>query len=138
MGLLEEVKANVAFILEDVANLDVANHSSTGPEWVTVADMADPAIARNNCWATSNEVYENTSLNTFADNVDEVDIVGVEATGCTHYAVYVANVDEQVVVDFTARQFSPDAPFPFVLPVAKWHAYMEHVTGRELVLSLGD
>lgn len=138
MGLLEEVKDNVGFILEDVANLDVANHSSVGPEWVTVADMADPAIARNNCWATSGEIYEYTSLNTFADSVEEIDIVGVEAPGCTHYAVYLANSTEQVVIDFTVRQFSPDAPFPFVLSLDSWHAYMQHVTNRELVLSIGE
>ena len=137
MGLLEDVKANVSFILEDAADLDVANHASVGPEWVKVSDMSDPAIARNNCWAASNEIYENVALESYAA-IDEVDIVGVEAEGCSHYAVYVANSEEAVVLDFTVRQFSPDAPFPFILPVNKWHAYMNHVTGRELTLSLGD
>lgn len=132
------MKESVAFILDDVADLDVANHASVGPEWVKVFDMADPAIARNNCWAVSNEIYENLELDSYAAIVEEVDIVGVEAEGCSHYAVYVANSDEAVVLDFTVRQFSPDAPFPFILPVDKWHAYMNHVTGRELTLSLGD
>lgn len=137
MSLLTDIKANVDFILEDSLELAVANHASVGGDWVTVADMADPAIARNNCWATSNEVYENVDLEEYGQ-IDELDIIGVEATGCTHYAVYVANSEESVVIDFTARQFSPDAPFPFILPVDKWHAYMEHVTGRKLELSLGD
>lgn len=137
MGLLEEVKSNIAAIVDDAADLDVANHAAVGPEWVKVSDMADPSIARNNCWATSNEIYENVELEAYGD-IDEVDIVGVEATGCTHYAVYVANAEEAVVIDFTARQFSPDAPFPFILPVDKWHAYMNHVTGRELELVVGD
>jgi hypothetical protein len=137
VSLLTDIKANVEFILEDSLELAVANHSSVGAEWVTVADMADSSIARNNCWATSNEVYENVELEAYA-HINEVDIVGVEATGCTHYAVYVANADEAVVIDFTARQFSPDAPFPFILPVDKWHAYMQHVTGRNLELVIGD
>lgn len=137
MTLLADIKENIAFITEDAADLDVANHSAHGAEWVKVADMIDPDIARNNCWVTSNEIYENVELEEYA-SIDEVDIIGVEATGCTHYAVYVANQTEQVVIDFTARQFSPDAPFPFVLPVDKWHAYMEHVTGRELTIAFGD
>lgn len=137
MSLLADIKANVEFIVEDASDLAVANHAAVGAEWVTVADMADPAIARNNCWAASNEVYENVELEAYAQ-IDELDIVGVEATGCTHYAVYMANADEAVVLDFTARQFSPDAPFPFILPVDKWHAYMEHVTGRKMELVLGD
>jgi len=137
VSLLTDIKANVEFILEDALPIDVANHSAVGGDWVTVADMADPAIARNNCWATSNEVYQNVEWEEYGQ-VDEVDIVGVEATSCTHYALYLANSEESVVVDFTARQFSPDAPFPFILPVDKWHAYMEHVTGRKLELSLGD
>jgi hypothetical protein len=137
MTLLADIKENIAFIAEDAADLDVANHSVQGAEWVKVSDMTNPDIARNNCWVTSNEIYENVELEEYA-NIDEVDIIGVEATGCTHYAVYVANETEQVVIDFTARQFSPDAPFPFVMPVDKWHAYMEHVTGRELTISFGD
>lgn len=137
MGLLEDVKANASFILDDAADLDVANHAAVGPEWVKVFDMADPSIARNNCWAVSNEIYENIELESYAD-IEEVDIVGVEAEGCSHYAVYVANSEEAVVLDFTVRQFSPDAPFPFILPVNKWHAYMNHVTGRDLTLALGD
>jgi hypothetical protein len=137
MTLLADIKKNIAFITEDALDLDVANHSAHGSDWVKISDMMNPDIARNNCWVTSNEIYENVELEEYA-NIHEVDIIGVEATGCTHYAVYVANETEQVVIDFTARQFSPDAPFPFVLPVDKWHAYMEHVTGRELIISFGD
>lgn len=137
MGLLEDIKSNISSILDDVADLDVANHAAVGPEWVKVSDMAIPSFARNNCWAVSNEIYENVELDAYAD-VAELDIVGVEATGCTHYAVYAANAEEAVVIDFTVRQFSPDAPFPFVLPVDMWHAYMNHVTGRDMKLTLGD
>lgn len=137
MSLLQELKAQSEEIFADMADLDVANHSRKGDEWVRVADMADPEIARNNCWAVSNEIYENFDLTAYAP-IDEVDIVGVEAPGCTHYAVYLANHEEAVVLDFTARQFSPDAPFPFILPVDKWHAYMNHVTGRGMELVIGD
>lgn len=134
--LLNDIRANIDIIMEDVASLDVANHSAVGPEWVTVAEMSDPDLARNNCWAVSNEIYENLSAEGFG--VDEVDIIGVEAPGCTHYAVVLMNANDSVVVDFTARQFSPDAPFPYIVPVKVWHAYLEHVTGRELTLTLGD
>lgn len=137
MSLLEDVKYNLDEISARVAKLDVANHARVGGDWVTVADMADPAIARNNCWATSNEIYESRHIENII-HVEEVDIVGVESPGCTHYAVYLTDGEEEVVVDFTVRQFSPDAPFPFVLPVATWHAYMNHVTGLEMTLSVGE
>jgi hypothetical protein len=137
MSLLQDIKSHLDEILYDASDLEIANHSRHGAKWVAVSDMADPDIARNNCWVTSNEIYENIDFSEFAET-DEVDIIGVEAPGCTHYAIYLANSEESIVLDFTARQFSPDAPFPFVLPVANWHAYMNHVTGREMVLSLGD
>lgn len=137
MSLLQEIKMQLEEIYADSADLDVANHSRKGGEWVKISDMADPEIARNNCWAASNEIYENFDLSAYVA-LEEIDIIGVEAAGCTHYAVYLADGEESVVLDFTARQFSPDAPFPFVLPVANWHAYMNHVTGRELSLVIGD
>lgn len=136
VSLLNTVKGNIADIIDDVLFLDVANHSKVGPEWVTVQDMADSDIARNNCWAVSNEIYENIEIDGLG--ADEVDIIGAEAPGCTHYAVYLANSEEAVVMDFTARQFSAEAPFPYIVPVNVWHAYMEHLTGRELQLVIGD
>lgn len=137
MSLLQELKASIEEITFDVASLEVANHSRVGGDWVTVAEMEHPDIARNNCWAVSNEVYENFDLGAYV-TLENIDIIGVEAPGCTHYAVYLSDGKESVVLDFTARQFSPDAPFPFVLPVTTWHAYMNHITGRELTLTLGD
>lgn len=137
MSLLEKVKYNLDEISSRVAKLDVANHAQVGDEWVTVADMADPAIARNNCWATSNEIYESGHIENIV-HVEEVDIVGVESPGCTHYAVYLTDGEEEVVMDFTVRQFSPDAPFPYVVPLTTWHAYMKHITGLDMALSVGD
>lgn len=137
-SLLQTFKDFALDILDDVCEIPVPNRSTIGPLELTVGDMANPTAARGNCWVTSNELYEIVAWESYA-TVDEVDIVGVEAKGLTHYAVYLADQDEKIVLDFTARQFSPDAPFPMIMPVATWHAYMKHVTGRnDLELVVGD
>lgn len=136
-SILNDIRNNIDYIVDDVAEYEVANHSSTGGEWVTVADMADADIARNNCWVTSNEIYENLDIESYAD-IEEVDIVGVVAEGVSHYGVYLANSEEEVVLDFTARQFDPSAPFPYVVPLKVWHAYLEHMTGKTMEITIGD
>lgn len=136
MSLLQDVKRNIDSLVAEALPLSFGNHSTVGAAQVTIADMVDGDVARGNCWVATNEIYMNAEVD--IPNVETVDIIGAEAIGCTHYALYVANEDEAVVVDFTARQFHSEAPFPFVLPVDKWHAYMEHVTGRSLELNFGD
>lgn len=136
VSLLQDVKQNVDSIVAEALPLDFVNHSSVGRKQVTIADMQDGDIARGNCWVASNEVYMNLELD--IDSIVDVDIVGAVTDGCTHFALYVSNEDEEVVIDFTARQFHADAPFPFILSLHKWHAYMEHVTGRTLELNFGD
>lgn len=136
-SILDDIRSNLDYIMEDVENIEVANHSAVGGEWVTIADMADADIARNNCWAASNEIYENLEVEEYA-NIAEVDIVGVVAEGVSHYAVYLANEEEEVVLDFTARQFDPTAPFPYVVPLNVWHGYLEHMTGKPMTVTIGD
>lgn len=135
--LLNRIKEDADEFMDDVLDLDVANHSRVGGDWVTVADMANPDIARNNCWAASNELYENGDFEAYFP-VEEVDIVGVTCEGNNHFAVYLANQEEEIVFDVTARQFHPEAPFPLVMPLKMWHAYIEHLLGKEMDICLGD
>lgn len=136
-SILDGIRNNIDEIMDDVSGLEVANHSSTGGEWVSIADMADADIARNNCWVVSNEVYENIELEAYA-SIEEVDIVGVVAEGVSHYGVYLSNGTEEVVLDFTARQFDASAPFPYVVPLNVWKGYIEHMTGKEMEIVIGD
>lgn len=135
--LLERVKEEASELLADVENLEVANHARVGGDWVSISDMANPDIARNNCWVASNELYENADFEGYFP-VEEVDIVGVTCEGNSHYAVYLAGYGEEVVFDVTARQFHPEAPFPLVMPLKMWHAYIEHMVGKKMDICIAD
>lgn len=138
MSLLQELKYNLGTIYSDCEDIEIANHSQYGEEFVTISEMSKPKIARNNCWIVSNEIMEQLDLSEYA-TIDEVDMVGAAGSLCSHYAVYLSRGTEQVVLDFTARQFDSEAPFPYVVPLDVWYGYVKHVTGRpDLVLSIGE
>lgn len=96
---------------------------------VTLAEMADPDIAGNNCFAASSAIW--------ADLESDPDL---EESGWTplmielgtknpesakdsgvHWAVLMKDrYGREIILDYTARQFDPDLPFPLVAPVDEW------------------
>ena len=134
-----QTRADVAdqayFFLSDNEDLEIPNHSSDEyGEWVTLSQMADGAVARNNCWAVTAELLERMGQDEFeGDTVAQIEI---EGSGVYHAAI-VTHVDGQhYVVDYTIRQFDQSLPFPYVGTQEDWIATVEKALG--LALQLAD
>lgn len=127
-----------ARVLEDFADLEIVDHSPARQGTVTLAEMGDPRLALGNCWAATNEVIEEAGASEFgADWVDEITLKR-RRLGGQHVAVLVADPDGMYVVDYTARQFSPDLPFPFVAGVKDWMAAVDKASGTVWELDESD
>lgn len=116
-------------VLRDYADLEILDHSPARRETVRLAEMGDPGLALGNCWATTNELIEEAGASAFeAEWVDEITLKR-RRIGGHHVALLVADRDGTYVVDYTARQFSPDLPFPFVAGVRDWMTAVEKASG---------
>jgi hypothetical protein len=113
------------YVAEEYENLDIANHSDVGEEWVTLGDMADPAIARNNCYIASSEIVQNIDPAEFgAERLNVVSLTSKEAN-VTHGAVKATIDGKEMIFDFTARQFDPELPYPYVADHDTWQKTIE-------------
>jgi len=95
-------------VLNEYVDVEVYNHSPhVSDDFIQIHACSDPDVAYNNCHAVSSELYMFT----------EVPMVRVDfSNGTVHYA----NSDCSHVVDYTARQYDPAAPFPLVLGLDEW------------------
>ncbi|WP_411373270.1 hypothetical protein ACLH0K_08820 [Arthrobacter sp. MPF02] len=113
----------------DFADLEILDHSPARRETVTLAEMGDPSLALGNCWAATNELIEEAGASAFeAEWVDEITLKR-RRLGGHHVALLVADRDGAYVVDYPARQFSSDLPFPLVAGVKDWMAAVEKASG---------
>ena len=118
-----------SWVLQDYADLEIMDHSPARQGTVTLEELGDPRLALGNCWAATNEVIEEAGASAFgADWVDEITIKR-RRLGGQHVAILVADPDGMYIVDYTARQFSPDLPFPFVAGVKDWIAAVARASG---------
>ncbi|MCC3299657.1 hypothetical protein [Arthrobacter caoxuetaonis] len=113
--------------LEHNGLLDIVDHSVTAEEYGTVElhRMADPDIARGNCWAATNEVIELGASELGAEWVDELTISGRGQ----HVAILAGYPEGCAVVDFTIRQFDAGLAFPWTGTVDDWKKTVEAATG---------
>ncbi|QOD06094.1 hypothetical protein [Pseudarthrobacter sp. BIM B-2242] len=125
-------------VLGDYADLEILDHSRARRETVRLAEMGDPGLALGNCWAATNELIEEAGASAFeAEWVDEITLKR-RRLGGHHVALLVGDRDGTYVVDYTARQFSPDLPFPFVAGVKDWMAAVESASGTRWELDEDD
>lgn len=125
-------------VLEDYADLEILDHSPARRETVTLAELGDPRLALGNCWAATNELIEEAGAPAFgAAWVDEITIRR-RRLGGQHVAILVADTEGMYVVDYTARQFHPDLPFPLVTGVKDWMARVAKASGTAWELDEDD
>lgn len=107
--------------------LEIVDHSVGADKHGTVElyRMADPEIARGNCWAATGEVIELGAAELDAEWVDELMISGRGQ----HVAILAGYREGHAVVDFTIRQFDPGLPFPWTGTVEEWKNTVEAATG---------
>lgn len=107
-------------VLEEYGDLEIMDHSPARRHAVQLQELGDPRLALGNCWAATNELIERVGAAEFgAEWVDEITIRRTRLGG-HHVAVLAGDTDGLYVIDYTARQFHPDLPFPYVAGVKEW------------------
>ncbi len=102
----------------------------------TVADMADPSNASGRCYETAYTIVRSDYLSDC-----EVVVLGPQNGNVDdwwHAAVYVPNelTGSGTVHDYTARQFDPNLPFPYVTDFDTWVDVIESKAGVGTVVVL--
>ncbi|MBG0738820.1 hypothetical protein IV500_05220 [Paeniglutamicibacter antarcticus] len=121
-------------VLADYREMEILDHSPAGRETVTLGELGDPALALGNCWAATGELIEQVGASEFdVDWLDEITIRRARLGG-QHVAVLAGDRDGQFVIDFTARQFHPELPFPYVAGVDEWKAIVERASGTRWIM----
>lgn len=101
-------------VLEEYADLEILDHSPAGRDTVRLGELGDPNLAAGNCWAATAEIIEQVGASEFeAEWLEEITIRRTRLGG-QHVAILTGDRDGRYVIDYTARQFQPDLPFPFV------------------------
>lgn len=108
--------------------------------WLTLDYTADPRLARNNCDAASSAVLADIAQPSVAGTTAEADLIDIrwhheaeEPTAAAinvsiHVAVVVRDPGEPAwVVDFTARQFDPGLPWPYIATEDEWRAEIDRI-----------
>jgi hypothetical protein len=122
------------YVLEEFADLEIPNHSPTRQDTVRLDELGDPRLALGNCWAATNELIEEAGAAEFGvDWVDEITITR-RRLGGQHVAILAADQDGMFVIDYTARQFHPELPYPFVAGVEDWQVAVAKASGTAWVL----
>lgn len=107
-------------VLEEYGDLEIMDHSPARRHTVELQELGDPRLALGNCWAATNELIEEAGAGAFgAEWVDEITIRRPRLGG-HHVAVLAGDTEGLYVIDYTARQFHPDLPFPYVAGVKEW------------------
>lgn len=132
--LLEQLLNNLDEIYDDAMEIEFLNHSNSDDEYLTVYDMKSPDLARNNCAPVSWQVIEDMTLNLYA-TFDSVETICIDEPWIRHYAVCFTRGSEEIVLDFTARQFNCNAPLLMALPRAEWEQWL---LSRTLVTTILD
>ncbi|HEX9227286.1 MAG TPA: hypothetical protein VF885_11635 [Arthrobacter sp.] len=122
------------YVLGEFSDLEVPDHSPARRGTVRLDELGDPLLALGNCWAATNELIEAAGASEFGvDWVDEITIAR-RRLGGQHVAILAADRDGMFVIDYTARQFHPDLPYPFVAGIEDWMAAIEKASGTGWVL----
>lgn len=93
---------------------------------VSLAEMADPEVAGNNCFAASTAVWQELDDDPpsgYRPLMIELATTNPESPvdSGVHWAVVLQAPDgAEMVLDFTARQFDAGLPWPLVAPVDEW------------------
>jgi hypothetical protein len=122
------------YVLAEFPDLEIADHSPARQGTVTLGELGDPRLALGNCWAATNEIIEEVGADEFgAEWLDEITIRRGRRGG-QHVAILAGDRDGEYVIDYTARQFHPELPFPYVAGVDDWKAAVERTSGTRWVM----
>lgn len=118
------------YVLAEFPDLEITDHSPARQGTVTLAELGNPRLALGNCWAATNEIIEEAGAVEFgAEWLDEITIRRTRLGG-QHVAILAGDRNGDYVIDYTARQFHPELPFPYVAGIEEWRARIEAASGQ--------
>lgn len=121
-------------VLAEYPDLEIMDHSPARQHTVRLEELGDPRLALGNCWAATNEVIEEIGASEFgAEWLDEITIRRARLGG-QHVALLAGDADGHFIIDYTARQFHPGMPFPYVAGVEAWKTAVERASGQKWVM----
>lgn len=116
-------------VLAEYGDLEIMDHSPARQHTVRLDELGDPRLALGNCWAATNEIIEQVgSAELGAEWLDEITL-SRNRLGGQHVAILAGDQDGRYVIDYTARQFHPELPFPYVADFEEWKAGIEASSG---------
>ncbi|MGV8846097.1 hypothetical protein [Tessaracoccus sp.] len=89
-------------------------------DWIRLGAMASPEYANNNCYGATHAVDELIVTQVGQEPGVGYGTVELEWETGVHWANTLTCDRTAWVVDYTARQFNPALPFPYVAPLASW------------------
>jgi hypothetical protein len=122
-------------VFEENDDLVILRHGSVSQAPLTFADMADGTKAVGNCWSLTTDLIERIHPSELGG--EEIDMVSLKTEKEYHTAVMIMANEKEWVVDYTARQFDPQLPFPYVAPISDWEKKISGFMGNEAVLFIG-
>lgn len=134
-ALEAQVTAGADYVIAELGDMEFEDRNSFRNTAVPLKSLTNPEIARNNCWTASNSILENVTAEDFG--VDELTMVNLENEQEYHTALYAVRNGEGLVVDFTAKQFNPEAAFPMISTLAEWQSFVQERTGWKMSLTIG-
>ena len=103
----------------------------------TLDQMSDGCIAEDNCHYTTDFLFSSSLLDLIeAPHIQSKAFVQCEY-GQNHIAVLLQfpETGENIVLDFTARQYSQEADFPMVAKQSEWFEFVkQHIDGTNAIM----
>lgn len=135
-ALLREVLELEATISKEVRNLVFpAARKEMGAAEYAVHQLADTAVARDNCHVSSEAILNGFN---FAEKLTQVEAIvsGIETPAGNHVGVLLTRKtgqwsEDNVMIDYSARQFDPDIAFPLIMDAWEWQEWVESKLGRQ-------
>lgn len=113
-------------ILDACGSIDVTETHS-------INDMAVPEFAYGNCGFAAERAIVALSSYVFPHDV-LLTYTGIQTPAGNHYGVLVSEhgkpQEESIIIDFTARQFDKNMPFPLIMDCWEWQRWVESKIGR--------
>lgn len=104
------------------------------PEYA-VHRLADTAVAKDNCHVSSEIILNGFN---FMDNLHSVEAIvsGIETPAGNHVGILLTRKtgqwsEDNVMIDYSARQFDPDIAFPLIMDAWEWQEWVESKLGRQ-------
>lgn len=120
----ELLEVQIQKLVDTVTDASSSIHVITGAGMRSLADMAHREVSMNQCRKVAQAV---TALAVIPEA--KTSLVGVSSPRGSHYATLIAREDTEVIVDFTASQFNPRAPFPMVMDKDAWKIWVQRYLG---------